>query len=83
MFTCWSDAVLGNHEQILPECEDHDPAEECDTRGEAHEREDGHILAVVQLQRRGCTKQDDVHDQNLRKSQVSSYYGSVDTSMED
>ena len=56
MFTCWSDAVLGNHEQILPECEDHDPAEECDTRGEAHEREDGHILAVVQLQRRGCTK---------------------------
>ena len=55
-----SQTVLGNHEQVLPIGEHHNPAEECDPSEEAHHRQHCHILAVAQIEL-GCAKQDGKH----------------------
>ena len=61
----WSQTVFGRHEEILPEGEDDHPGEERDPGEEAHQRQDGHILTVRELELRGA-EQDCEHDQNLQ-----------------
>ena len=69
LFLChdvyWSQTVFGSHEKILPEGEDNHPGEECDPCEEAHQRQNGHILAVRELEL-CCAEQDSEHDQDLR-----------------
>ena len=61
----WSQTVFGSHEKILPEGEDNHPGEERDPCEEAHQRQNGHILAVRELEL-CCAEQDGEHDQDLQ-----------------